>query len=424
MKLTEDKKREISKKNMKIYPYYIMFAYDLLFFYGIKVMFFSEVKGLSDSQILLSTSLYAVFFILMQFPASIIVSKIGKKNTIVLGNIINLFSIIIFMILKTFNGLVVAELISAVAFSLKNLSESNLLTISIPKTNDSNEIFTNIDKKGMAKFYVFSAISTILSGWLYKINPYLPMIFCLISAFISTMISFNFGDLEVEKNNDISLKEYIKELKKGYKFTINSKRLRALLIAVGIICGIISVIETYQLVLLQDIGVSSVEVTLIYALYEISKAAFSLKATDFNKRFKNRSITNILGIFSFCLIFCGIVALLSIPLGIKIALIVILILTMGAMNGTSQILSKKYLNSFTNEKILTCIYSAKGVSDNIFRTIITGVGSFILSITEINIASVVVGLLLIVLTFIISMYMENKVGLSPDEYTQKDIYIR
>ena len=424
MKLTEDKKREISKGNMKLYPYYIMFAYDLLFFYGIKVMFFSEVKGISDSQILLSTSLYAVFFVLMQFPASIIVSKIGKKNTMVLGNIINLFSIMMFMILKTFNGLVVAELVSAVAFSMKNIAESNLLTISIPKGNDSNEIFTNIDKKGMAKFYVLSAISTILSGWLYRINPYLPMIFCLISAFIATMMSFNFGDLEVEKANDISLKEYVNELKKGYKFTINSKRLRALLIAVGVICGIISVIETYQLVLLQDIGVSSVEVTLIYALYEISKAVFSLKATSFNKKFKNRSITNILGMFSFCLIFCGIVALLTIPLGIKIALIVILILTMGAMNGTSQILSKKYLNSFTNEKILTCIYSAKGVTDNIFRTVITGVGSLILSITEINIASVVVGLILIILTFIISMYMENKVGLSPDEYTQKDIYIR
>ena len=424
MKLTEDKKREISKRNMKLYPYYVMFAYDLLFFYGIKVMFLSEVKGILDSQILLSTSLYAVFFVLMQFPASIIVSKIGKKNTIVLGNIINLFSIIMFMILRTFNGLVVAELISAVAFSMKNIAESNLLTISIPKSNDSNEIFTNIDKKGMAKFYVFSAISTILSGWLYRLNPYLPMIFCLISAFIATMMSFNFGDLEVEKDKDIGFKEYVKELKKGYKFTINSKRLRALLIAVGVICGIISVIETYQLVLLQDIGVSSVEVTLIYALYEISKAVFSLKATSFNKKFKNRSITNILGMFSFCLIFCGIVALLTIPLGIKIALIVILILTMGAMNGTSQVLSKRYLNSFTNDKILTCIYSAKGVTDNILRTIITGVGSLILSITEINIASVVIGLILIILTFIISMYMENKVGLSPDEYTQKDIYIR
>ena len=57
MKLTEDKKREISKRNMKLYPYYVMFAYDLLFFYGIKVMFLSEVKGILDSQILLSTSL-------------------------------------------------------------------------------------------------------------------------------------------------------------------------------------------------------------------------------------------------------------------------------------------------------------------------------------------------------------------------------
>ncbi len=424
MKLTEDKKREISKKNMKLYPTYIMFAYDLLFYYGIKVMFFSEIKGIADSQILLSTSLYAIFYVLMQFPSSIIVSKLGRKNTIVLGNIINILSIILFMTFKTFNGLVVAQLINAIGFSLKSLSESNLLTISIPKSDNSNDIFTNIDKKGMARFYVFSAVSTILSGWLYKINPYLPMTFCLISAFIATMMSFNFGDLEAEKSDDISLKEYVKELKKGYKFTIKSKRLRALLLAVGVICGIISVIETYQLVLLQDIGISSIEVTLIYALYEISKAIFSLNATKFNKKFKNKSITNILGLFSFCLIFCGILALLSIPLGIKIALIIVLILTMGAMNGTSQILSKKYLNSFTNEKILTCIYSAKGVSDNVFRTIITSVGSLILSITEIDIASVVVGLILIVLTFFISMYMENKVGLSPDEYTQKDIYIK
>ena len=424
MKLTEDEKRKISKKNMKLYPTYIMFAYDLLFFYGIKVMFFSEVKGIESSQILLSSSLYAIFYVLMQFPSSIIVSKLGKKNTIVLGNIINILSIILYMAFKTFNGLVLAEIISAISFSLKNLSESNLLTISIPESKTSNDIFTNIDKKGMSKFYVFSAISTILSGWLYKINPYLPIIFCLISAFIGTMISFNFGDLESEKSDDISLKEYIKELKKGYKFTMKSKRLRALLLAVGVIYGIISVIETYQLVLLQDIGISSVEVTLIYALYEISKAIFSLKSTEFNKKFKNRSITNILGVFSFCLIFCGILALLSIPMGIKIALIIVLILTMGAMNGISQILSKKYLNSFTNEKILTCIYSARGVTNNILRTIITSMGSLILSITEIDVASVVVGLILIVVTFFISMYMEGKVGLSPDEYTQKDIYIK
>ena len=221
MKLTEDKKREICKKNMSIYPYYIMFRYDLLFFYGIKVIFFSEVKGMTSAQILLSTSLYAVFLIIMQFPASIIVSKIGKKNTTILGNIINLFSIIMFMALKTFTGLVIAQLIGAIAFSFKTIAESNLLTISIPASNNSNEIFTNIDKKGYARFCILSAISTILSGWLYRVNQYLPMVFCLISALIATMISFNFGDLEQDKSGNAKIKDYIKELKKGYKFTIN-----------------------------------------------------------------------------------------------------------------------------------------------------------------------------------------------------------
>ena len=424
MKLTEEKRREISKKNMKLYPYYIMFANELLFYYGIKVMFFSEVKGIPNAQILLSTSLYALFFIFMQFPTSIVVSKIGRKNTIVLGNIINLFSIMIFMTLKTFNGLVIGQLLSAIGFSFKSLSEANLLTISIPESSNANEIFTNIDKTGIARFYVLSAIATIMSGWLYRINPYLPMVFCLISAFIATMLSLNFGDLEKEKSKNANFKDYIKELKKGYKFTINSKRLRALLLAVGVICGVISLIETYQLVLLQNIGISSVEVTLIYALYEIAKAIFSLKANDFNERFKNKSLTNILAVFSFCLIFCGIIALLTIPLGVKIALIVLLILTMGAMNGTSQILAKKYLNNFTTEKILTCIYSAKGVTDNVLRTVITSIGSFVLTVAEINVAIVLVGLMVIVITFIISMYMENKVGLSPDEYTQRDIYMR
>ena len=424
MKLTEEKTREIRKKNMKLYPYYMMFGYELLFFYGIKVMFFSEVKGMTNAQILLSTSLYAVFLIIMQFPASIIVGKIGKKNTTILGNIINLFSIIMFMILKTFNGLVIAQLINAIAFSFKTIAESNLLTISIPNVSNSNEIFTNIDKKGYARFCVFSAISTILSGWLYRINPYLPMVFCLICALIATMISFNFGDLEQDKSNNTNLKEYLKELKKGYKFTINSKRLRALLLATGTLWGVVSLVETYQLALLQNMTISSVEVTLIYALYEISKAISSLKAPEFNKRFKNKSLTNILGVFSFCLILAGITSVLLIPLGIKIAIIVLFIITMGAMNGTSQILSKKYLNSFANEKILTCIYSAKGLSDNISKTIITGVGSFILSVAQINVAVVIVGLILMVFTFIISMYMDNKVGLSPDEYTQKDIYIR
>ena len=87
-------------------------------------------------------------------------------------------------------------------------------------------------------------------------------------------------------------------------------------------------------------------------------------------------------------------------------------------------MSKKYLNSFANAKILTCIYSAKAISDNVSKMIITGAGSFILTLANVDIAIIIVGLGVIILTFFLSMYMNGKVGLSPDEYTQKDIYIR
>ena len=145
MKLTEEKRREICKTNMKLYPNYIMFGYDLLFFYGIKVMYLSEVKSMTNAQILLSSSLFAVFTILIQFPASVLVSRVGKRNTIIFGNIINIFSVLSFMLLNSFWGLVLAQLFSAIAMSCKSLSEANLLTISIPESQKSSEIFTSID---------------------------------------------------------------------------------------------------------------------------------------------------------------------------------------------------------------------------------------------------------------------------------------
>ncbi len=424
MKLTEEKHREICKTNMKLYPIYMMFGYDLLFFYGIKVFYLSQVKGIGNAQIMLSSMFYAFFTIFLQFPSSVLVSKIGKRNTMILGNIINIFSVLVFIVLKSFTGLILAQLLSAIAFAFKSISESNLLTISIPESTSANEIFTTIDKKGYSRYCILSAISTILAGILFEVNGYLPMLCCLLFTIISTLISFNFGELEDVKKKGVTLKDYIKEIKQGYKFTINSKRLRALLLTVGAIWGIIALIDTYQLALLQNIGASSIQVGLVFALYEIAKAVSSQRAPEFNKRFKNRSLTNILAMFAFCLILCGSIAILNLSFAFKLFLIIIFIVIMGAMNGTSQILAKKYLNSFTNSKILTCIYSAKAISDNFCKVLITGMGSFILTFANINFAIIIAGIGVIVITFFLSMYMNGRVGLDPDEYTQKDIYIR
>ena len=88
--MSVSKEIEAKKHNMKLYPTYLMFGFDLLFFYGIRVMYLTEVKSISSSQILLSATVYALSMIIMQIPATLLASKIGYKNSSILGNIINI----------------------------------------------------------------------------------------------------------------------------------------------------------------------------------------------------------------------------------------------------------------------------------------------------------------------------------------------
>ena len=423
MAVTEEVK--VRKHNLRLYPKYLMLGYDLLFFYGIRVMFLLDVKGITESQILLAATVYALSMIVMQVPATLLASKIGYKNTAIAGNIFNIIWAILMITFDEFAGLALSQFISGVAFALKFVSEPNLLSTSIPQapTYQRNEIFSRLDKKGFSRYCIFSAISTIISGFLYDINPYIPIFLCLICVIAATAISFNFYDIQDEESKE-SFKDYIKDLKKGYKFITKSKRLRALLVMTGAVWGIIVLLDSYQLSLLQDIGATSVQVGFIFAMFELTRGLFSNTALDFNKKFKNRSLTNILLTFAIGFILAGIIAMSQLPLYTKLIIIVVILLIMGAANAIDQILAKKYVNNFASTKILPAIYSSKSICDNIFRTIITLLGSAIVGIYNIDIAMIVMGIFILILTLVLTVYSKDKLGLKPEEYTQKDIYKR
>ena len=423
MAVTEETK--IRKHNLKLYPRYLMLGFDLLFYYGIRVMFLTEVKGITSSQILLSSTIYAFSMIIMQVPATLLTSKLGYKNTAITGNILNIIWALILITFKSFAGLALSQVISGTAFALKYVSESNLLSSSIPQatTYQRNEIFSRLDKKGFSRYCIFSAISTIISGFLYNINPYIPIFLSLICIIASTAISFNFNDIREEESKQ-SFKDYMKDLKKGYKFITKSKRLRALLVMTGAVWGIIGLLDSYQLTLLQDIGATSVQIGIIFAMFELTRGLLSNTAIDFNKKFKNKSLTNILLTFGIGFILAGIIAFSHIPFYTKLITIVVILLVMGGANAIDQILAKKYVNNFTSSKILPAIYSAKSICDNLLRTIITLLGALVLGIYNIDIATVAMGIFILILTLGLTVYSKDKLGLKPEEYTQKDIYKR
>lgn len=60
------RKRKISKNNMKLYPIYRAIGVDIVFLYATKMLFLTQIKSISVSDIIFSVSMYALFMAIMQ----------------------------------------------------------------------------------------------------------------------------------------------------------------------------------------------------------------------------------------------------------------------------------------------------------------------------------------------------------------------
>ena len=105
------------KQNMKIYSLYRTISLDLIFYYAIEFLFLTQVKGITPSQTVLSTSFYAIFMIILQIPASVIIDKLGTKKCTVFANVFNTLFIILIMTCGSMYQLIFAQFISALCFS-------------------------------------------------------------------------------------------------------------------------------------------------------------------------------------------------------------------------------------------------------------------------------------------------------------------
>ena len=64
-----DEKTKLRKQNIKLYPIYRMIGADYLFYYGLEVLFFTQIKELSIANVVLGGSVYTIANIIAQFPA-------------------------------------------------------------------------------------------------------------------------------------------------------------------------------------------------------------------------------------------------------------------------------------------------------------------------------------------------------------------
>lgn len=424
-------RKEISKirrRNAKLYPIYKMFSWDLLFYYSIEFLFFTITKKVSAADILIITGFYLFFKIVAQMPAVLITELIGKRKSIILGNMLLMLSIILLIVLPGLVSIILANMVSAVGLAIKVLAESNLLYDSV-STRGGEGLYSKLESKGGSWYYILDGIASLTAGYLFVINNYLPMFICLGFIVISTIISLGFKDVyevkhDKKRGNSLNkmLKEYKCDLKTAFKFVLKSKRMRAFVLFQIAFYSIIYIFNIYHRDLLVNIGIPEEQFSIIFAVLTlIGGISLTLRKT-LEKTFKNRTLSVISLSYIVACIIIG--AITSLYTGyVIIPIILVLYVIQKICTSMWYILEFKYLKNFTRENMrvkITFAYEFIGAS---VVSIFSILGGLLLKRVNVQNSILIVGLVSFVCMIMVLGYMKTRFGLKPEEYKKEDIEV-
>ena len=413
----KEEKQRMRKINMKLFPIHKMLSWDLLFYYTINFLFLTQVKNMNASDVVLTDSFYALFVMVLQIPINVMIAFLGKKKSIVLGNISLVIYITIIIFSRNIYDLILASFISAIGFALKDTVQTALLKESVPPSKYKNKIFSKLNSKGATGYYIINMISKIIAG-------YLPMICSLIVLIISTIISMGF--IEPNKKTNTSFKktmqmDEIKDIKAGFKFILKSERLKALILSGAFICTLLTILGTYEVNLFNDINLSAVIIGYAAAINSLVSAIASKKENEFNKIFKNKSLTVLSLTLSISGLIAGICGISIIRENIVGAIIILsAYIVSGFVTGMYYTIIDRYLMNFANKEIDTQITAVYNLFRNATRMLFGFLASFILGITTSANALIIVGIIFTIIFIAISQYMKTRLGLKPEEYSKEE----
>lgn len=283
-------KQEIAMKyNRRIYPVYKGIGWDPLFYSAIIFLFLTQVKGIEASKVLYAESACSLFGLILQIPITILIEKLGSRKSLIAGNILVTIQISMMLFANRFFILLMGYFILALGTAMKDVSECSILYDATKVCKGKNSL-GNIDAKGSSVSYVLQTISSILSGYLFTINPYIPLILSSLFSLLTVIIAYRFEEVETEKKVT-TIKESLNEMKEGFSFMLHSKRLKALLLFMSLFVGTLMMISTYEKSLLKELNVNAQYFGIIFAILTIVQC-FSVQYQDkIHNHFKNKTLT-------------------------------------------------------------------------------------------------------------------------------------
>lgn len=420
--IVEDKMTKYKKqKNIELYKTYKIFSYDLLFYYAISYLFLTIEKGLTGAQVLQFDAFYILFKSFVQIPTTIMIQKIGKRKSIIFANFMLDIHMLIIIFSTNFLQLLISQFLCALGYTIKGTCETDLLYDSIEHGEKRGSIFAKIDGKAVSKYFYVEAISAILSGFLFVINPYIPMTISFLVLLYATKLSTKFEEIHVkEKKTKIS--DELRNLKYSFRNIFRSKRLKSLLLFNSLMVGIIKILQSLRNATLLEIGMPEQYFGIIFAILGIVSGIAARNQDKIHKKYRNKTLTFLAFPLSMSALLLGILLIFKTDMKISIPIVLILFGVQYVVKGAYYVIIKRYLNNFTNSEKRVKIATVNNLVENIIASILTFGASFIVNILPTNYTLIIVGGIAVIVMVLLLDYMRNTVGLKMEQYGKREIW--
>lgn len=335
----------------KLYPFFYGLSSDLIFFIAINTLFLTEVKGLTASDINFITTIGILAALLFYLFSHKIIKIIGNLSSIKLGTLLILISTLLFTFSTNLFFLSLAEILYEVSFVFKSM-DTVVLNNNLIYENKEND-FVKIKNKATTIYSITTLISSLLAGILFSINPYIPMIVCILICLNNFIMAHYIYEIE---NNSVH------ENKKG-KFAFN-KIIFATIIIYSLLYGTIVVCQTndklfmqYRLQEFLDVNNVAITLSVILFLSRISRLFSNLFFIKIYDKLKNKIIylISLTLIISVLLFIFG--KLIPSALGGSIMMAIGFILLLALRDPTDNVLSNILLkNTLKEDKEKAILY--------------------------------------------------------------------
>ena len=363
----EQRKEFYMNRNIKLSPSIIALTWDVIFVWTITTLYFTTVKGISNSQVIALDSILMLFGCLFCVPVGKFFQNVRPIKAIRIGLLGYVGYLLLCIFGTNYFTFVLAQPFLAFGYAVSAVKINSVLNDSLTVVKRDKD-YQRVYGKGLSFYYVIECVGAIATTYVYNWKPAMVYWLSLVIVIIAELLTMFYKEPSrfMEKNVQIDSKVEVEKISKkpdSYGKILKSSFFILLLVYAFLMRGVLSITgSSYRIYLNYLIQTDTIPIWLYGYMYAASRVVMAIASKyqfKFNLKFGVRSliIFNILVLTTFFV--TGIVFLINPTSIISVVVISVMCCVMCAIRTTNQIFLNNYMQVCSSKKNIERAYSIR-----------------------------------------------------------------